>query len=41
MDQTAQWPTLEQLITLEIDHEAKVKEEAEKCCVVEIPKLVK
>ncbi len=41
IDQTAQWPTLEQLITLEIDHDAKVKEEAEKCCVVEIPKIIK
>jgi protein-disulfide isomerase len=41
MDQSAQWPTLQQLITLEIDHQAKVKEEAEKCCVVEIPKIIK
>jgi protein-disulfide isomerase len=41
MDQSAQWPTLQQLITLEIDHQAKVKEDAEKCCVVEIPKLIK
>jgi protein-disulfide isomerase len=41
MDQLAQWPTLQQLITLEIDHQAKVKEDAEKCCVVEIPKLIK
>jgi protein-disulfide isomerase len=41
MDQLAQWPTLQQLITLEIDHEAKVKEDAEKCCVVEIPKIIK
>ena len=41
MDQMAQWPTLQQLIALEIDHQAKVKEDAEKCCVVEIPKIVK
>jgi len=41
MDQYAQWSTLQQLISLEIDHEAKVKEDAEKCCVVEIPKIIK
>jgi len=41
MDQLAQWPTLQQLITLEVDHQAKVKEDAEKCCVVEIPKIIK
>ena len=42
MDQNAQWSTLQQLISLEIDHEAKVKEEAEKCCVLpEIPKIIK
>jgi protein-disulfide isomerase len=41
MDQMAQWPTLQQLIALEIDHQAKVKEDAEKCCVVEIPKIIK
>jgi protein-disulfide isomerase len=41
MDQYAQWPTLQQLITLEIDHQAKVKEDAEKCCTLEIPKIVK
>jgi protein-disulfide isomerase len=41
MDQMAQWPTLQQLITLEIDHQAKVAAEAEKCCTVEIPKLGK
>jgi len=41
VDQMAQWQTLQQLITLELDHQAKVAEEAEKCCVVEIPKVVK
>ncbi len=41
MDQYAQWPTLQQFITLEIDHQAKVKEDAEKCCALEIPKIVK
>jgi protein-disulfide isomerase len=41
MDQNAQWSTLQQLIALEIDHQAKVKEDAEKCCVVEIPKIIK
>jgi protein-disulfide isomerase len=41
MDQNAQWSTLQQLISLEIDHQAKVKEDAEKCCVVEIPKIIK
>ncbi len=41
MDQMAQWSTLQQLITLEVDQQAKVKEDAEKCCVVEIPKIVK
>ena len=39
VDQMAQWPTLQQLITLEMDHQAKVAKEAEKCCVVEIPTL--
>jgi protein-disulfide isomerase len=41
MDQNAQWSTLQQLISLEIDHQVKVKEDAEKCCVVEIPKIIK
>jgi len=41
MDQNAQWPTLSQLISLEIDHEAKVKEDAEKCCTLPIPKIIK
>jgi protein-disulfide isomerase len=39
VDQMAQWPTLQQLITLELDHQAKVAKEAEKCCVVEIPTI--
>ena len=38
MDQMAQWSTLQQLIALEMDQQAKDKE-AEKCCVVEIPKI--
>jgi hypothetical protein len=29
------------LITLELDHQAKVAEEAEKCCTVEIPQVGK
>jgi len=41
MDQMAQWPALQQLITLEVDHQAKLATEAEKCCVVEIPKIGK
>ena len=41
VDQMAQWPTLQQLINLELDHQTKLAEEAEKCCVVEIPKVVK
>jgi protein-disulfide isomerase len=41
VDQMAQWQTLQQLITLELDHQAKVAEEAEKCCVVEIPQVGK
>ena len=41
VDQMAQWPTLQQLITLEMDHQAKVAEEAEKCCTVEIPQIGK
>ena len=39
MDQMAQWPALQQLITLEVDHQAKVSAEADKCCTVEIPKI--
>jgi protein-disulfide isomerase len=41
VDQMAQWQTLQQLITLEIDHQAKVAKEAEKCCSVEIPQIGK
>src|SRR5262249_3864831 len=41
VDKMAQWPTLQQLINLELEHQAKVAEEAEKCCVVDIPKLGK
>lgn len=41
MDQMAQWPTLQQLITLEVDHQAKLAAEADKCCTVEIPKIGK
>ncbi len=39
MDQMAQWPTLQQLITMEVDHQAKLAAEADKCCTVEIPKI--
>ena len=41
VDQMAQWPTLQQLINLELDHQTKLAEEAEKCCSVEIPKVGK
>jgi protein-disulfide isomerase len=41
VDNMAQWQTLQQLITLELDHQAKVAEEAEKCCTVEIPQVGK
>jgi protein-disulfide isomerase len=41
MDQNAQWPVLSQLIALEIDHQATVAAEAEKCCVVDVPKILK
>jgi protein-disulfide isomerase len=41
VDQMAQWQTLQQLITLEIDHQAKATQEAEKCCTVEIPTIGK
>jgi protein-disulfide isomerase len=41
MDQNAQWPVLSQLITLEIDHQAAVKVEAEKCCTLDVPKILK
>jgi protein-disulfide isomerase len=36
-----QWPMLEKLINLEVEHQAKAAEAAEKCCEVTIPKLVK
>ena len=35
------WPTLEQLINIELDHQAKSADAGEKCCEVTIPKLVK
>jgi protein-disulfide isomerase len=35
------WPNLEALINLEIAHQAKAAEAADKCCEVTIPKLVK
>lgn len=41
MDQMAQWPALQQLITMELDHQTKLAAEAEKCCVVEFPKVGK
>jgi protein-disulfide isomerase len=41
MDQNAQWPVLSQLIALEIDHQAAVAKEAEKCCTIDVPKVLK
>jgi protein-disulfide isomerase len=35
------WAALEQLINIELDHQAKATEAAEKCCEVTIPKIVK
>lgn len=35
------WQTLEQLINIELDHQAKSAEAADKCCEVTIPKIVK
>ena len=36
-----QWQVLEQLINMELEHQIKAREAAEKCCEVSIPKLVK
>lgn len=41
MDQYAQWGTLQQLIALEIDQQAKIKEEEEKCCTLPGPSILK
>ncbi len=35
------WNTLDTLIKMELEHQAKVKEEADKCCEVSLPKIVK
>jgi protein-disulfide isomerase len=35
------WQTLEQVINMELDHQAKAAEAADKCCEVTIPKIVK
>lgn len=35
------WQTLEQLINIELDHQAKANDAGEKCCEVTIPKIVK
>ncbi|HML16858.1 MAG TPA: thioredoxin domain-containing protein [Bryobacteraceae bacterium] len=35
------WQTLEQLINIELEHQAKSAEAGEKCCEVTIPKIVK
>jgi protein-disulfide isomerase len=35
------WQNLEALINLELDHQAQLKADADKCCEVTIPKLVK
>jgi protein-disulfide isomerase len=34
-----EWPMLQQLIQMEIEHQAKTHDADEKCCVVNIPKL--
>lgn len=36
-----QWQVLEQLINIELDHQAKAGDAGEKCCEVTIPKIVK
>ncbi len=41
MDQNAQWTTLQQLISLEIDQASKAKEEDESCCTLPRPGIVK
>lgn len=41
MDQNAQWSTLQQLIALEIDQQAKAKEEDDSCCTLPRPGIVK
>lgn len=40
-DNMTQWPTLQQLITMELDHQAKVADAGEKCCTVAIPTVGK
>jgi protein-disulfide isomerase len=35
------WETLETLIKMELEHQAKAKEDADKCCEVSMPKIVK
>lgn len=40
-DNMAQWQVLQQLITMEIDHQAKAAEAAEKCCTVSVPTVGK
>jgi protein-disulfide isomerase len=35
------WNTLDTLIKIELEHQAKVKEDADKCCEVSLPKIVK
>jgi protein-disulfide isomerase len=39
MDNMAQWQVLQQLISMELDHQAKAAEAAEKCCTVTPPTL--
>lgn len=41
LEGAVQWQMLEALINLELEHQAKAAEAAEKCCEVTIPKLVK
>jgi protein-disulfide isomerase len=35
------WPTIEQLVNLEIEHQATAHDAGEKCCEVSLPKIVK
>jgi protein-disulfide isomerase len=38
-DQMTQWQTLQQLISMELDHQTKVADAGEKCCTVAVPTL--
>ncbi|HEY2844769.1 MAG TPA: DsbA family protein, partial [Bryobacteraceae bacterium] len=41
LDGALEWPQLQQLIQVEIDHQAKVPDAGDQCCVVNIPSIVK